>query len=207
MIKTMNLSKSLLDKLIRRKSIWYEKLRGLDFTRTVDSKTLRLDYFEGDVFYAATLSRDLIEVLDVISIPEGSRILDFGAGKGAAMKIMQKYNFLEVAGVEISGDLCKIAQKNFKILGFTDLEIYESDASLFVDIDRFTHFYFFHPFSRDVMKQVLDNILKSVQVFPRKVSLIYYNPGYQDLLDARRELKLEKSFEGWKYRTLVYSYK
>ena len=73
--------------------------------------------------------------------------------------------------------------------------------------NKFTHFYFFHPFSRDVMNQVLDNILRSVQVFPRKVNLIYYNPGYQDLFDARRELKLEKSFEGWKYRTLVYSYK
>lgn len=202
----MKLIKSIQDKVLRRSNIIREKMLGLDFTKSVDSKTLGLDHLEGDVFYASSLRKDLVEVLDALKIRDTHKILDFGAGKGAAMLTMNRYQFSEISGVEISTDLCRIADKNFEILKMPHLKVYESDACRFTEIDAFSHFYFFHPFSRDITHIVLNNIRESFRRSPREICLIYYNPGYREIFDEREEMHLYASFEGWKYQTLVYRY-
>jgi len=200
----MNLYKSLLDKVIRRKKIILEQFSGLDLTKSVDNKSLGLDHFGEGIFYATGNDRDLIEVLDDLQIKPEDRILDYGAGKGAAMVVMDKYDFSEVAGVEISTALCKVAEKNFNVLKKTHLKVYESDATQFQDIDRFSHYYFFHPFNPEVTELVLDNIQESLSRKPRQITLIYYNPAYNELFDKREFLFMDKRFKGWKYETLVY---
>lgn len=194
---------SLIGKIKRKIKIIREKLMGLDFTKTVDNKSLGLDEFGEGIFYAPSENRDLEKILNTLRISPLDRILDYGAGKGAAMMLMDNYDFAEVAGVEISKELCEIAKKNFKHLQKPHLKVYESDAREFSDIERFTHFYFLHPFPPDVMEVVLNNIRDSFIKNLRKVNLIYYSPAHKNVFEERNDLFLNVSIKGWRYETNI----
>jgi hypothetical protein len=61
-------------------------------------------------------------------------------------------------------------------LNVLNAKIYNCDAALFNDIDRYNYFYFFNPFPVIVMKEVINNIKKSLIRIPRNITIIYFNP-------------------------------
>jgi 2-polyprenyl-3-methyl-5-hydroxy-6-metoxy-1,4-benzoquinol methylase len=86
----------------------------------------------------------LVEALNEVDIPSGSRVIDFGCGKGSAMCTLAKFPFAEVAGVELSEPMAAIARANGRKLALKKFRVYVSDAGKFEDLDRFTHLYMFN---------------------------------------------------------------
>ena len=126
----------------------------------------------------------LEQVLNQFNITADDAIIDFGSGKGGALVTFAKYPFSRVTGVELMPELVAIAQKNFRILNITNVDMVVTDAADFTDLEPFTYFYFYSPFPRSVMGAVLHNIQNSLQKKPRLVHLIYCNPEFHDLIDS-----------------------
>ncbi|MEL6255143.1 MAG: class I SAM-dependent methyltransferase [Bacteroidota bacterium] len=197
-------SQNILAKISRNLRILREKFAGLDITPSVDNKTLGLEEFGEEIYYAPSERKDLRRTFTQLKIRSTDRILDYGAGKGAAMLILDEFGFEEVVGVEVSPFLVSIAKKNFLLLESQHLTIYESDARNFHDIDSFTHYYLFHPFPADVLHTVLGNIEDSLQRNPRSIQIIYYMPVHKEVFEAQSWVKLDRVIPGGAFETRVY---
>jgi SAM-dependent methyltransferase len=147
-----------------RYAIWV-RWNGLDFSTVHDGAS-------GGVFLA-----DILKTLD---IPKGSRIIDLGCGKGSAMCTMARFPFEEVAGVELSDALVRIAKINAAKLRLRNLTFNVSDAADFTDYDRFSHLYMFNPFPAVVMEAVMNNLVISLARRPRRITIIYCFPVCDD---------------------------
>ena len=189
--------------LYRKIKIAWEKLNGLDFTSGLSLEELGFTENEANI-YAASNNSNLVDVLDKLDIQSSDSILDFGAGKGVALVAMSKFKFKQVDGVELSQQLCETARKNLKKLGINNSTIFHSDAKEFVDIDTYSHFYFYNPFPGNILKVVLDNIKKSYDGNPRKITIIYYLPAFSKVIEEDGFFKEFGYFETRRYPTKVY---
>jgi SAM-dependent methyltransferase len=149
-----------------RYAVWV-RWNGLDFSPVHDGAS-------AGVFLA-----DILRTLDIRG---GSRIIDLGCGKGSAMCTMARFPFEEVAGVELSDALVRIAQVNAAKLRLRNLTFYVSDAADFTDYDRFSHFYMFNPFPAEVMEAVMNNLVISLARKPRRITVIYCFPACDDIV-------------------------
>ncbi len=169
-------------KVVRRLKIGLEIFTGLDFARNVSLKELGITEREGNL-YSATPTHDLKKILKKLDIQGTDAILDYGAGKGAAMALMARYSFNYIGGVEFYLPLCEIATNNLQKLGIGNAAIYHCNAKDFKNLDRYTHFYLFNPFPGVILADVLQNIIDSNRRNPRHLTLIYYNPAWREEID------------------------
>jgi len=180
-------------------------IKGVNFYGREDIEELQLDplYSHG---YQASNRWDLLEVLKKLNI-KNDAIVDFGCGKGHALYIMSKFRFDHICGVEISPELYAIAINNFKKLKIKNIDLFLMDAANFADLDRYNMFYFFNPFPEIVMKQVVQNIIDSIKNNPRKATIVYMSPAYNDLIVSTNvfSIKGRHFFEQSTNRVTIYS--
>lgn len=176
----MYMSKS---KTIVRAQAWLEKRRGLDFVSRCQPEELGLN---GDVSYCYTPSGDqyLNRVLKDFNIAENDKVIDIGCGKGSAMRKMAQFPFAKVAGIELSKELAEIAEGNFDKLGYSQCQIFNTNAALFDEFDSYNLVYFFNPFPSIVMRPVIAAIENSIKELDREVVIIYLNPMCHDDVEA-----------------------
>jgi SAM-dependent methyltransferase len=175
---------------------------GLDFSHaSVDS--LGLDGQRCNE-HAESGGPDLTRALKHTGIPEGSRIIDIGSGKGAATITMARLPFAEVAGVEISAPLVDAAMRNTAKLGLK-VNYWIADATQFTDLDRFTHVYLFHSFPDHVAQVVIDNLVCSLLRAPRRLTLILKYPHNPDSLVPSRFRKLDELRYSGSHPFYIYS--
>ena len=148
--------------------------RGLDFGR-VSLNELGFSYDHSE-HHSASGGVFLRDVLRKLVIPPGSRVIDLGCGKGSAVCTLADFPFREVAGVELSPNLARIAEENARKLAIDNVRIYVSDAVDFRDLDRFTHIYMFNPFPAAVIEAVMRNLEASLERAPRTATVIYFFP-------------------------------
>ncbi len=111
-------------------------------------------------------------------IGKGNTLIDYGCGKGRVGFFLANQTRCRCIGIEFDERIFKAAQKNKESAvsgGQVDLicahaEAYEVPA----EADRF---YFFNPFSVEILKKVLGKIRKSLDENPRKVFLVFYYPS------------------------------
>jgi SAM-dependent methyltransferase len=127
-------------------------------------------------FHSSSGGPECARVLRTLTIPPGSRIIDFGSGKGGAAVTLRSFPFSEVVGVELSAQLVEIARANVARLKLTGVHFEQCDAADYTGLDRFTHIYMYNPFPCSVTQQVLTNVRASLQREDREVTLIYRNP-------------------------------
>jgi len=125
---------------------------------------------------------DLDAVLRTLSISESDAMLDFGCGKAGAMLTMAKYPFVRVDGVELSSQLALIGQDNLRRLRISNATVFCRDAAEFTELDLYTYFYMYNPFPELVLRSVLNNVVSSLGRRRRKVTLIYKNPFFHELI-------------------------
>ena len=125
---------------------------------------------------------DLDKLLQTLPISRSDTVLDLGCGKGGAMLNMAKYPFSRVDGVEISPNLARIARQNLQRFRISNATIYCCDAADFGDLDKYNYFYMYQPFPEQVMRSVMDNTISSLRRRSRKVTLIYKNPLFHNLI-------------------------
>lgn len=178
-------------------------IRGVDFARNHSMEELGFSTDIG-VEYSATPAHDLKKIFGNYNIQNTDKIIDFGSGKGAAMATMATFPFQLIHGVEISGDLCQLANNNFRKLGITNARVFQADAREFRELDQYNYFYFFNPFPTLVLQSVIKNIKDSCRRKPRKITIVYYNPCYQEAMNSYASLQLVDQYMGRYFEVAIY---
>jgi SAM-dependent methyltransferase len=128
--------------------------------------------------YQAASYRDLRKLFGSIPITPRDVFLDFGSGMGRALCVAALHPLRSAIGVEISPELCEIARRNINRvkakLQCQDIQIVNSNATDYKIPSDVSIIYFFNPFVRDVMREVLDNIAMSLRAAPRRLSILFY---------------------------------
>jgi predicted RNA methylase len=138
---------------------------------------------------------DLRKILDSISISNEDVFLDFGSGMGRALCVAAQYPFRTVLGVEISSALCAAARRNIeqarsKLL-CQDVQILNVDAVQYKVPAEVSNVYFFNPFGRTIVAQVLAQLAISLRDAPRHMNVIFYGTA------ASKEFREEAARCGW----------
>lgn len=184
-----------------------EELRGLDFTREHTPQEIGTDPIISVGYYSSG-NKYLKNVLKSLAISPTDNMVDIGCGKGGAMRVMLRFPFSRVNGVEISERLAAIARKNFQILRILPerCRVIAMDASQFQDFDPYNYVYFFNPFTGAVMIKVMANLLASIERKPRKVTIIYNNPTCHDeIVGTGVFRKVGEYPDEWGLQFFVYS--
>jgi SAM-dependent methyltransferase len=125
----------------------------------------------------------LDRILKMLTVSPTDKILDVGCGKGGAIVTLVRYPFSAVDGIDIAGPLIEIGRENLRRCGVKNSRLMVCDATEFEDLDRYTFLYMYNPFPREVVRRFLQNVDRSMQRNPRRVTVIYYNSLHEDLLE------------------------
>lgn len=177
--------------------LFYEKPRGLDFTM----KDTRIFKESNGKYhsYSKTNEKHLREIFKTLDYEKELYFLDVGSGKGVALKEAVKFPFKEVAGIELQPEMLKIAEKNFKILGIEKkLNNRQADAVSFEDYGRYNVFFFFNPFSEEILSKVADRLSESMEEKEKVITVIYHDPRFLHLFEEKMQVITKR----WMYDSL-----
>ncbi|MCA1060648.1 SAM-dependent methyltransferase [Rossellomorea aquimaris] len=169
--------------------------------------------------YEPTPYAALKELFQQYELKNSDRVVDFGCGKGRLNFFIHHHFQSTVVGVEMNDDFYEECLRN--------LATYQEKTRMKTDMISFRHclaedydihpednrFYFFNPFSVQIFMGIINNILRSVEAFPRDIEiLLYYSSDdyvhyLEDhpLFQLRKEVSLTGEFEANEYeRFLVY---
>ena len=109
-------------------------------------------------------------------IRQDNTIVDYGCGKGRVGFFLQKELGCDSIGIEFDENTWQQARENVRTSGCDNAVTFVcSDAAVYEVVvgDRF---YFFNPFSVEVLRSVLGRILNSYYEDPREMLLFFYYP-------------------------------
>lgn len=169
----------------RRKSrygdIDFDFDHGVDTTwATVPLRTRVREWLLGVQYQASEpeLFRQIIESLPVQ--PQGFTFIDLGSGKGRTLLMASGYPFRRIIGMELLPELNAIAVQNIARFRWDEqncfaLESHAGDARQFVFPAEPIVLYLFNPFPEYVLRQVLQNLERSLRESPRSAYVVYHN--------------------------------
>jgi 16S rRNA A1518/A1519 N6-dimethyltransferase RsmA/KsgA/DIM1 with predicted DNA glycosylase/AP lyase activity len=177
----MKLESITFGNIVRKIEMLLNYIHGLDFLRVVLSEDVGLD---PTLSYRSSPSGDkyLKKLLFDLNISSKDSIMDIGCGKGSAMRVMLKFPFSHVDGIELSEDIAKIAKRNFEKLREYRSTIYIGDASEFTNFDLYNIVYFYNPFPSSVMVKVINELKESIHRNDRELVIIYNNATCNDIV-------------------------
>lgn len=109
-------------------------------------------------------------------------LLDYGCGKGRVGFFLHHRVGCQVIGLEYEPDIYAQAQENLKQYTRKEgVSFFCENAAEFV-IKEADCFYFFNPFSVEVLRSAMGRILDSYYEEPRKMRLFFYYPNDEYLL-------------------------
>lgn len=149
--------------------------------------------------YEASEYEGLLKIFDEITLEQSDTLVDFGCGMGRVLFFCNQRFMCNVTGVEYDNEIYeklldnaeyyhvrfKEQREKFQLLNIKaeDYEIKQGD----------NYFYFFNPFAMDILETVIGNIIRSVEAYPRKVTLILYYCTYDIMRTIRKyPFKLER---------------
>ena len=114
-------------------------------------------------------------------------LLDVGCGKGVVLCAALAYPFGRMIGVEMSRELCQVAQRNVRRMNKTNVsvDVLNVDAAHYVVPSDVTVVYLFNPLVDDLFDDFLDRLMQSLQARPRLVRIVYRKPSDHDAVIAR----------------------
>jgi precorrin-6B methylase 2 len=169
--------------------VWSRRLANTVLDRAMDTSeyAVELDHFHPErTWYLPSDWRDMRRALRGIEVGPTDVFVDFGSGKGRMLYQAARYPFGRVIGVEISDRLTEIARENIEKnrhkLRCQRIELVTADAVDFAIPDDMTVAYFYHPFSGDTFKNVIDHVVRSLDRRPRRLTIIYQIPLMEEHL-------------------------
>ena len=149
---------------------------GIDTWRRYGQRDLGLS--EANSFgHQAVSYPDMRELIGRLKPSAGDVFLDLGAGMGRAVCVAATFRFRKVLGVEISPQLCTIAEKNVRRieakLVCRNVRIEQASAEKYCVPLDVTVVYLFNPFQGTVLRTVLENIRRSLSEAPRPMRLVF----------------------------------
>jgi len=125
---------------------------------------------------------------------ENFTFIDLGSGKGRTLLMASDYPFRRIVGVELLPDLNQVSQANLRKYKSAaqkcfQLESYGADARQYAFPTEPVVLYLSNPLPRAGLVQVIENVERSLEEHPRRVSVLYHNPIHEEVLAARPWLK------------------
>lgn len=140
------------------------------------------------VRYKPTRVRYFRKLMEAVSLPKSATFVDVGCGKGRILMLAAKQGFKKTIGLELSPQLCKVAEANLDIFCSRNPEVKKPSVVCtnvlehqFTDDE--TVFFLFWPFDREVTIQFMDLLKQSLQRNPRELWLIINEFQFPDLLE------------------------
>jgi len=113
--------------------------------------------------------------------------VDFGCGKGKVLLLAAELPFKQIVGIELSSKLFRVAENNLtSYLGTrrcSELRLLCTDAVDYEIPEERAIYYFYNPFTAEVMARVLENMRRSLAATPRETYLVYFNHVLKAPLD------------------------
>jgi len=111
--------------------------------------------------------------------------LDIGCGKGRAMIVAAKYGFEHISGIDFSKEYCEDAASATRQYSTENAAVHFSiihkDAARYNIPKDITTIFMFNPFDEVIMGEVVSNIMKSQEQFPRTIRVLYVNPLHKSI--------------------------
>lgn len=113
--------------------------------------------------------------------------IDIGSGKGRALFMAAQFPFKQIIGVELSNNLHEVCKKNIYSVKEQKLKC-KNILSVCQDAENFCFpevpliLYFFQPFKYESFSKILSNIRLSLIKRPRHIIILYYHPGFQNMI-------------------------
>jgi SAM-dependent methyltransferase len=110
--------------------------------------------------------------------PEDFTFIDFGCGKGRVLLVASEFAFRRIIGLEFAPSLAETARRNLKSYRnrrpkCSKIEVITADATEYALTPEPQVLYFYSPFSRAVMDQIVQNIEDSLQRWPRELLVLF----------------------------------
>lgn len=129
--------------------------------------------------YGPTPAIELFQLLHSLSFEEETTFVDVGCGKGKAMLVAALFPFARIEGVELSANLAQRCEKNLaertypRIIPPCNVVCEDARDYQFPKTDLVV--FLFNPFDDVIMNSMLDNLTKSLERNPRRVTIVYCN--------------------------------
>lgn len=185
------------------KEYFYEKLLNIKTTGDQVGFNPSLQYHR----YEPTPYLALEELTAKYELKSSDRIVDFGCGKGRLNFFFHYICGAEVVGVEVNETFFQKALENEKsyrkkVKGSKGkIHFYCGKAEDYPIDSSDNRFYFFNPFSVEIFRTVVNNLLLSYEKSPRNMELILYYPAEEYVYFLEKyspfELKMEVGLEKW----------
>ncbi len=174
----------------------FEDFLGIN---TIEEKTDSSNIQGKYSIYEATHYDGLIDIFKEVIMTPYDTLVDFGCGLGRVLFYCNQQYMCKVTGVEYDKDIYDKLQDNVEdyCKRFKNQEkkilLLNMKAEEYVVEPTDNFFYFFNPFSREIMEIVIGNILQSVEKYPRDITFILYYCTYEIMTTLRQyPLTLEK---------------
>ncbi|WP_144513761.1 class I SAM-dependent methyltransferase [Bacillus sp. FJAT-22090] len=171
--------------------------------------------------YEATPYMALEALFDEYDCKSTDTFVDFGCGKGRFPFYIHHHLHVSATGVEMSGQLYQEAMENLarymerakKSRASIQFECCLAEEYSINAMEN--KFYFFNPFSVQVFQKVINNILLSVEHYPRPVEVILYYPTSEYIcfleestsFDLKKEVRVPELYEQNKNeRFMIFRY-
>jgi len=140
---------------------------------------------EDNNIYQATYYRDLVTIFDMVSMEPEDTLVDFGCGLGRVLFYGNSRHYCRTTGIEADRQVYDKLLEN--AAGYQKRFYDQEDRMLFYNMpaqeyeiaDDDNYFYFFNPFSAEIFRSVIDNIIDSVSRCPRDIYLMLYYPTFE----------------------------
>lgn len=174
------LAKILRNKLV---DLTFDPLNSVKTSRIEDPKRLHSD----DVLkYASlagpTMARPFLKFLQKNDFPRDGYFVDYGSGKGRALILAARTGFKKLKGIEIVEAWVKISERNLLSVKavIDDCKLYCMNVTEYDPKPEDQTFYFYDPFTDEVLLVCLDKICKSLAENPRKITIVIHHNYRQD---------------------------
>jgi SAM-dependent methyltransferase len=129
-------------------------------------------------------------MLDALQIDfEDFTFIDIGSGKGRVLLMAAEYPFRRILGVELFASLHQIAQENIARFHSDSQKCFAiesvcEDARDFAFPNEPLLVYLFNPLPEAGLRQLLENLERSLRQNPRPATLLYSNPLLEHVLST-----------------------
>ena len=123
-----------------------------------------------------SITRAAIEALPIQY--ENYTFIDIGCGKGRVLLVASEFPFRRIVGVEFAPTLADLARRNLKSYRgkrqeCSRIEVITADATEYQLAPEPQVLYFFSPFKRTILDQIVQNIEDSFQRAPRDLLILF----------------------------------
>ena len=151
-----------------------------DWDKKLNITTCGRDALKEDAYhypYEPTPYSVLERLVESEYISSESSVIDYGCGKGRVGFFLNHQLNCSVIGIDFDERMCEAAQENFLKYGKNEEIEFICESAEKYEIEDADTFYFFNPFSVEVLQSVIGKIKKSYYENPREMQLFFYYPS------------------------------